>query len=125
MSSHADAALLHTSLRARLRHVVLLRFADGIDEATVAALCNDFVALCDAVPGVRALEWGRNESPEGLDRGFTHAFTLSFDGCAARDAYLVHPAHQAFVARLQPALADVLVVDYRAAGAAPQSAAKQ
>ena len=129
MSSHADPALLHPPPRAPLRHVVLLRFADGIDEAAVAALCAAFVALRDAVPGVRALEWGCNQSPEGLDRGFTHAFTLSFDDCAARDAYLVQPAHQAFVARLQPALADVLVVDYRAASAGLQpglqSATKQ
>ena len=112
MSSHADPALLHPPPRAPLRHVVLLRFADGIDEAAVAALCAAFVALRDAVPGVRALEWGCNQSPEGLDRGFTHAFTLSFDDCAARDAYLVHPAHGRFVDTLGASLARSLVLDY-------------
>ena len=30
-----------------------------------------------------------------------------------RDHYLPHPLHQAFVARLQPLLDDVLVIDYR------------
>jgi hypothetical protein len=68
--------------------------------------------LPSAIPGIVAYEWGTNVSPEGLNDGFTHCFTLSFAKAEDRDAYLVHPAHQAFVQTLGPCLERSLVVDY-------------
>lgn len=100
-----------------LQHVVLLRFKSTASVADIAAIESAFCALRTLVPGVAAFEWGTDVSPEGLAKGFTHAFLLSFDGAAQRDAYLPHPAHQAFVAQLKPALDDVLVIDYEAKGA--------
>jgi len=97
-----------------LRHLVLLKFKPEATPAQVAAIVAAFVALRDRVETVRALEWGTDVSPEGLAKGFSHAFMLSFADAAGRDAYLPHPAHQAFVAQLQPLLADVLVLDYAA-----------
>lgn len=92
-----------------LRHVVLLKFAPGAD---IDRVTSAFAALPSQIPEVGSLEWGVNNSPEGLDRGFTHCFSLGFAGAAARDAYLVHPRHQAFSALAKPHLADVLVIDY-------------
>ena len=100
---------------AGLRHLVLLRFKAGASAVDVLGIERQFVALRDQIDGVRELEWGTDVSPEGLAKGFTHAFLLSFDDAAARDAYLPHPTHQAFVARLTPLLDDVLVIDYFAA----------
>lgn len=95
-----------------LRHLVLLKFKAQATPAEVETIVQAFAALREAIDGVRDLEWGIDVSPEGLAKGFTHAFLLSFDDAAARDAYLPHTAHLAFVARLQPLLADVLVIDY-------------
>jgi hypothetical protein len=95
-----------------IRHLVLLRFNDGIPPDRLAELEQDFAGLAGRIDGIRQLEWGVNASPEGLDKGFTHCFYLSFDNESDRDAYLPHAEHQAFVSRLQPWLADVLVVDY-------------
>jgi quinol monooxygenase YgiN len=95
-----------------LRHLVLLKFKAEATPAEVEAIVQAFVALRESVDAVSGLEWGTDVSPEGLAKGFTHAFLLSFADAAARDAYLPHPAHQAFVERLQPLLADVLVIDY-------------
>ncbi|WP_158817084.1 Dabb family protein [Methylocapsa sp. S129] len=83
-----------------IRHTVLVRFpadtrADAID-ALFGAL-DDLRAL---LPGMLNFKGGANVSPEGLARGFTHAFVADFVDSAARDAYLVHPAHQAAGARL-------------------------
>lgn len=100
-----------------LRHLVLLKFKAKATPVEVETIVQAFAALREAIDGVRGLEWGTDVSPEGLAKGFTHAFLLSFDDVAARDAYLPHPAHLAFVARLQPLLADVLVIDYDTEGA--------
>ena len=100
-----------------LRHLVLLRFKSTASRADIAAIETAFGALRALVPGVDGLEWGTDTSPEGLAKGFTHAFMLSFAGAAQRDAYLPHPAHQAFVAQLKPVLDDVLVLDYEVTAA--------
>ena len=97
-----------------LRHLVLLRFQADAPAAAIATVERDFVALRTQIDGIRAIEWGTNVSPEGLAKGYSHAFMLTFDDAAARDAYLPHPAHQAFVAAMKPLLADVLVIDYLA-----------
>ena len=94
-----------------MKHVVLCAFRDDLDPAAIIA---DFASLATAVPTVLALEHGENVSPEGLNDGFTHCFTLTFADAAARDAYLIDPAHLAFVERFSPTLAKVLVVDYEA-----------
>ncbi|WP_196827547.1 Dabb family protein [Flavobacterium sp. CG_9.1] len=57
-------------------------------------------------------EWGVNNSPENLNNGLTHCFTLTFNSEADRDAYLIHPDHKALVALLNPAPDKVTVVDY-------------
>ena len=95
-----------------LRHLVLLRFVNDTPPAERAGIETAFEALAAQIGGISAFEWGIDASPEGLSKGFTHAFLLTFTDAAARDAYLPHPAHQAFVARLKPFLADVLVLDY-------------
>lgn len=98
-----------------IRHLVLLKFKPDVEVGRIAGIVQAFVALRGQIELVRDLEWGTDVSPEGLAKGFTHAFLLSFADAAGRDAYLPHPAHQAFVAQLQPLLADVLVIDYESA----------
>jgi hypothetical protein len=100
-----------------LRHLVLLRFKPEATAAQVGAVVQAFVELPAQISEVKSLEWGTDVSPEGLGKGFTHCFALGFDNARGRDDYLPHPAHQAFVAQLQPVLADVLVVDYETPGA--------
>ena len=100
-----------------LRHLVLLQFKPDTAPAAIADITAAFHALQPAIDTVRALESGTDVSPEGLAHGYTHAFLLTFDDAAGRDHYLPHPAHQAFVARLQPLLADVLVLDYATSAA--------
>jgi quinol monooxygenase YgiN len=95
-----------------IRHVVLFKFTEEATAQRRGQLSATFAALAKQIPEIRSLEWGLNASPEGLDKGFTHCFLVTFDDEAARDIYLPHPAHQAFVSELKPWLADVLVIDY-------------
>lgn len=96
------------------RHVVLFKFKPAIPEETVKAIESAFHALAAQLPFVTGFEWGRNSSPEGLNEGFTHCFIVSFAGPEGRDAYLPHPAHQAFCRRhLDAALEKACVVDFQ------------
>lgn len=95
-----------------LRHVVLFSFKPGASAEQVGQVVAGFGALKDAIPGIEHYEWGTNVSPEGLNNGFTHCFTLTFATAEARDGYLVHPAHQDFVATLGACLERSLVLDY-------------
>ena len=61
---------------------------------------------------ILAFEWGTNSSPENLDQGFTHCFTLTFSDEECRNRYLPHPAHKAFGELVEKHLDNVLVFDY-------------
>jgi hypothetical protein len=97
---------------AGLRHLVLCAFRPDLPDAERDHVVREFLALGERVASVRAVEWGLNVSPEGLDGGHTHCFTFSFDDAAGRDAYLVDPAHLRFVDLIKPALARLIVLDY-------------
>lgn len=105
-----------------LRHLVLLSFVPSADAAAIAGIDAAFRALPAQIGLIRSFECGTDASPEGLGQGYTHAYVLGFADAAARDAYLIHPAHQAFVARVKPLLDRALVFDYLA-DAVPTSAA--
>ncbi len=96
----------------QLRHVVLFKFKEGTSEATIREVEAAFTALPNKIPEIKGYEWGINNSPEGLEKGFTHCFFLTFDSEAGRAVYLPHPDHKAFGAVLNPHLDDVLVLDY-------------
>jgi hypothetical protein len=99
-------------MSATLRHIVLFSFKNDASADQVEAVISGFAALPGAIPGITGYEWGTNVSPEGLNDGFTHCFTLTFGSAPDRDAYLVHPAHQAFVGTLGAVLERSLVLDY-------------
>ena len=96
----------------KLRHVVLFKFKETATPEDIKSVEDAFSALPGKIPQIRDYEFGTNNSPEGLDKGFTHCFFLSFDSEEDRAAYLPHPDHKAFGKVLGPHLEDVLVVDY-------------
>lgn len=98
-----------------IRHIVLIRFRDTVSEAEIAALFADLHPIRDQVAGIGAIHAGRSESPEQIERGYLHGFTVDFDSWAALAAYQAHPDHQALGARLVAAakggLDGILVFD--------------
>jgi hypothetical protein len=95
-----------------LRHIVLFKFKEGTTAADIKKVEDAFSALPSKIPQIMAYEWGLNNSPEGLEKGFTHCFFLTFNSEDDRAIYLPHPDHKAFGQVLSPFLDDVLVVDY-------------
>ena len=96
----------------QLRHVVLFKFKEASTPADIQTVEAAFVALPSKIKEIKDIEWGLNNSPEGLNKGFTHCFFVTFDSEEERSIYLPHPAHMAFVNVLSPHLEDVLVLDY-------------
>ena len=95
-----------------LRHVVLFKFKEGTSKSDISKIEEAFNALPSKIKAIHAYEWGLNNSPEGLNKGFTHCYFLTFKSEEDRGTYLPHPDHKAFGAVLTPHLEDVLVVDY-------------
>ncbi len=96
-----------------LRHVVLFAFKDSASEADVQGVVDRFLGLKDEIDGVLSMDGGKDVSNEGLQDGFTHAFTVTWKDEDGRAAFGPHPAHQAFIEEtLSPHLEKVVVVDY-------------
>ncbi len=95
-----------------IRHVVHFKFKKEATPPQVEKITEEFAALKKKIAEVDSLEWGTNSSPEGMDKGFTHCWIVSFKTAKDRDAYLVHPAHKAFVEILLPILDEAIVVDF-------------
>jgi hypothetical protein len=99
-------------MKKQLRHVVLFKFKESSSPEDIKEVENAFGKLPSQIKEIKAYEWGLNNSPEGINKGFTHCFLVTFDSEEDRAIYLPHPAHKAFVDVLSPHLEDVLVVDY-------------
>ena len=95
-----------------LRHVVLFKFKETSSAEDVKKVEDAFRALPSKIKEVKSFEWGKNNSPEGINEGLTHCFLVTFATEKDREAYLPHPAHKAFVEVLKPHLDKVVVVDY-------------
>jgi hypothetical protein len=95
-----------------LRHVVLFRFKADATPDQIRKVEQGFAALPGRIREIQDFEWGTNNSPEGLDRGYTHCFLLTFKTEADRQTYLDHPEHRKFVEVLLPVLDEPHVLDY-------------
>lgn len=95
-----------------LRHVVCFKFKDSAKESEVEKVVKAFAELEKKIASIKAFEMGINNSPEGLDKGFTHCFVITFANEEGRKEYLPHPEHKKFVGLLKPILEDVFVIDY-------------
>lgn len=98
-----------------LRHLVLCTWKPGTPPEKVREIEEAFRALPARIPQIAAFEWGTDVSRQGLARGFTHCFAVSFASEADRDAYAVHPDHQAYMALSRPHAEQLMTFDYFAA----------
>jgi hypothetical protein len=98
--------------RGVLRHVVAFKFKESAGKEDIRRVEDAFRALKAKIPQIAALEAGINNSPEGLNKGCTHGWILTFRTEKDRDGYLVHPDHKEFGKLVGPFVADVFVIDF-------------
>jgi hypothetical protein len=87
-----------------IHHMVLLRFHTDVSPEALAEIFMALNGLRHSIPGLLSFAGGPYASPEGMNRGFTHGFAMTFTDAAARDDYLPHPAHERVKARILPLL---------------------
>ncbi|MCU0879943.1 MAG: Dabb family protein [Pirellulaceae bacterium] len=108
-TSSAHAAEPKTKV---LRHVVMYKFKDGLPAAQLQQVIDAFSGLPGKIDAIIGFEKGTNVSPEGKSEGLTHVFVVTFKDEAGRDAYLKHPAHDAYVEVVKDKREKVVVFDY-------------
>jgi hypothetical protein len=89
-----DTVSEHSPERQIITHMVLLRIREEIPECATERVFKEIESLQTRIGGILSYAWGRYSSPEGLGRGYTHAFCMTFTDAEARDAYLPHPEHE-------------------------------
>ena len=96
-----------------IRHIVLLKARPEVTEAHIQGIFADLHSL--KLPGILAIHSGRSESPEKIERGYLHGFTVDFANWDALAAYQAHPDHKrvgaALVAAAEDGLDGILVFD--------------
>jgi hypothetical protein len=111
--THADDPKAPVNKPARvLRHVVMYKFKDAQSKERVQEVVDAFSALPQKIDSIIGYEHGTNVSQEGKSEGFTHVFVVTFRDEAGRDAYLKHPAHDAYVQVVKDRREKVVVFDY-------------
>lgn len=99
-----------------IRHIVLMKCRPDASQQDIDTMFDALGALPEMIPGVLAFEGGINNSPEGLERGYTHGFSMDFADEEVRAQYLPHPEHKHAQVFMQKVLANVpdnvLVLDF-------------
>ncbi len=100
-----------------ITHIVLLSPAENVTVDEFEAVLADAAGFPDEIDGIVDVHFGADTIPESMGNGFTHALVITFTDLAARDAFLVHPAHDAYAVRLGPVMSQVAIVDIEKPGA--------
>ncbi len=112
----ASIALVSFAMKTstEVKHIVIFKYKPSATAAQIDEVTKAFRDLKNKIPGIVSFESGVNNSPENLNKGFTHIYLLTFKDAASRDAYLPHPDHKKFgdlLTRL-PVVEEVFVVDF-------------
>ena len=99
-----------------ITHIVLLKIRSDVSQEDLDRVFSDLATLKTKIDGLLSFSGGPYSSHEGLSRGFTHGFVMTFSDAEARDVYLPHPEHERVKSRileiLDGGLDGVIAFDY-------------
>ncbi len=100
-----------------IRHIVLTQFREDVSDAVIAEIYAGLAAVAARLDGAQGFAGGRSDSPEQLQRGYTHGFSIDFDDAAALARYAQDAAHKALgvqlVASAEEGVGGLLVMDLK------------
>ncbi|KAK7181564.1 hypothetical protein DPSP01_008962 [Paraphaeosphaeria sporulosa] len=102
-------------------HIVLFKFKDGVAPADLKDVTLQMLSLqkscihpTTGAPYIKSITGGKDNSPEGLQDGLSHAFVVQFFSNEDRDYYVNQdPAHDAFKKAAGPIIDKAVVVDFQ------------
>lgn len=66
------------AMKTILRHIVLFKFKEDATAAQIKRVEKAFTLLPSQIKEIVNFEWGLNNSPEQLNKDFTHSFVVTF-----------------------------------------------
>ncbi|KAK0637463.1 stress responsive A/B barrel domain-containing protein [Bombardia bombarda] len=103
-----------------ITHIVMFEFKKDASPKAIETACTKMLALKETcreprtlTPYIRKITGGRDNSPEKLQNGLTHAFVVEFESAAERDYYVeMDPAHQDFKRDIKDIVEKATVLDF-------------
>ncbi|KAK4194684.1 stress responsive A/B barrel domain-containing protein [Triangularia verruculosa] len=101
-------------------HIVLFKFKSDLDGGAIDVAAAKILSLKENCLSpnsqnayIKSITGGRDNSPENLQNGMTHAFVVQFENTDDRNYYVEQdPAHLAFKKEIEPLVEKVMVLDY-------------
>jgi hypothetical protein len=93
--------------------MLLIKFKSFTESFEIEYIKVLFESMPQKIKGVISVEWGVNDSPEHINKGYTHSVLMTFVNEEARQVYLPHPEHEALKKVFSPLLEDIIVFDYQ------------
>ncbi len=93
-----------------LKHVVFLKFKDGVGEDEIVGLEKSLAALPPVIPEILSFEFGRDVVRS--ERSCDLALVSSFKDLKSMQRYQKHPAHQVVSKKVNALCKSVLAVDF-------------
>ena len=98
-----------------IRHIVLTKFKQETSEQTITGIYDGLSILAEKLPGAGGFKGSRSQSPEQIERGYMHGFTIDFDSWDALQNYADDEEHKALggqlVANAVGGIDGILVLD--------------
>ncbi len=95
-----------------VKHALFLKFKESATPEQIKDVEEAIAKLPSQCKTIKGFEWGKNNSPETHDEGFTHCFMLTFDDPAGLKAYAESPEHAAVVEKIIAASEKGRVLDF-------------
>jgi len=92
---------------APLRHVFFVRFKPG---CPVRDMITGYSGLTETIKEMRCFEYSKLN--EATSEGYQYVFMTTFNDSHGRDAYLAHPVHDAFAAKILPWADKIIIFDF-------------
>jgi len=93
-----------------IKHVVLMKFKDGVEDEAFTELENRLGALPEIIKVIRGYEFGLDVVRS--ERSYDFGLVSEFDDLPSLEAYQCHPEHQKVVALLKEICDDIRAVDF-------------
>jgi hypothetical protein len=93
-----------------LKHVVFMKFKEGITEAEMAGLEKSLGGLPAKIPEIKGFQFGRDVVRS--ERSYDFALVSDFEDLEAMKRYQVHPDHVPVLGMVRSISASILAVDF-------------